>query len=483
MKRLIPIYALLTAFILIGASSCLSDDTESEPTEVSANTLVTNFHLVANDSVMALLDSVRFTIDVEKKLIYNADSLPKGTKITRLVPSVTCGSIFSVAEFSITDATTMADTTFTYTASENDSIDFTGKVQLTVRAADGISAKVYDVKVNVHQQATDTLYWAEVSKKYLPGKSLEPTQQKTITQGGVTFCLLKEHGEYTLAKTSDIRGYQWTKETVNFSVDPQVESFTATSDAFYILDINDDLYKSTDGINWNATGCKMSSLIGGYDNILLALTNDSNGEIYYAYYDGSTLTSEPADDDFPVSGHSNAVSYESQWTITKQFIVVGGDLKSSTGKSGKAWGFDGSRWACISNTSLPELSGMTLVAYYNYLQVDGTLRYTKYPVLLAFGGRDAEGKTQKTVYISYDNAVNWQKAPSSLQLPEYIPGVYGAQAIVEQATLSVDTRASKPLTEWQCPYIYLFGGYFVNGSLQNAVWTGAINRLSFKPII
>ena len=31
MKRLIPIYALLTAFILIGASSCLSDDTESEP--------------------------------------------------------------------------------------------------------------------------------------------------------------------------------------------------------------------------------------------------------------------------------------------------------------------------------------------------------------------------------------------------------------------------------------------------------------------
>ena len=46
-----------------------------------------------NSKLLANLDSVFFTIDLNRGLIFNADSLPKDTKITKLVPNIgTSGS-------------------------------------------------------------------------------------------------------------------------------------------------------------------------------------------------------------------------------------------------------------------------------------------------------------------------------------------------------------------------------------------------------
>ena len=45
------------------------------------------------------------------------------------------------------------------------------------------------------------------------------------------------------------------------------------------------------------------------------------------------------------------------------------------------------------------------------------------------------------------------------------------------------TRAAKPVTKWDCPYIYVFGGYGNNGMVQNSIWKGVVNRLTFKPIV
>ena len=120
MRKLIPIYAILTALTLIVSASCNSSGNgDNEPTVVSANTLVSNFRLQKNDSVMTLLDSIPFTIDVNRRLIYNPDSLPKGTDITRLVASISLASSTSVGEISISGATTMKDTPYmvAYTSS------------------------------------------------------------------------------------------------------------------------------------------------------------------------------------------------------------------------------------------------------------------------------------------------------------------------------------------------------------------------------
>ena len=108
MKKLIPIYAVLTALVMFVVQSCnvSSEEEENQSYNMeSSNTLVTGFSLAKNDAVMALLDSVRFTVDVNRRLIYNADSLPLGTKIDRLITRVSLASSTSTSEFEISGAT------------------------------------------------------------------------------------------------------------------------------------------------------------------------------------------------------------------------------------------------------------------------------------------------------------------------------------------------------------------------------------------
>lgn len=508
MRKLIPIYAILTALTLIVSASCNSSDNgDSEPTVLSANTLVTSFSLQENDSVMTLLDSIPFSIDVNKRLIYNPDSLPKGTNITRLVPSITLASATSVGEISITGATTMADTTFTYSASATDSIDFTGRVTLTVKAADGISTKEYLLKVNVHQVESDSLYWNKLSRRNLPGSLTDPEAQKTVSANGTTYCLVAEGGRYTISSSTDISTNNWNKQTVSFAFVPDVNSLTATDCALYLLSTGGSLYKSTDGgLNWSATGKRYHSLIAGYGSTLLGVAATDNGYFTTALTDGGEETSTPAAKDFPVKGFSQAIAYNSSWGLSEMLFMVGGEMADGN-LTGATWGYDGKQWESIGNRQLPKLSGMTLVSYY-YFQRTTSGTYTQFPVVMAMGGRAADGKLSNKVYISYNNGLDWKLGDELLQLPDYMPDFYGAQAIVSTTTfeatraasvwqpiaprhlpvwLMVDdapaTRTASPVTSWDCPYIYVFGGYSAGGTLHNSIWKGVVNRLTFKPII
>ena len=44
------------------------------------------------------------------------------------------------------------------------------------------------------------------------------------------------------------------------------------------------------------------------------------------------------------------------------------------------------------------------------------------------------------------------------------------------------SRVSKPVDEWDCPFIYLFGGYDESGQLRNSLWRGVIRRFTFRPL-
>ena len=111
--------------------------------------------------------------------------------------------------------------------------------------------------------------------------------------------------------------------------------------------------------------------------------------------------------------------------------------------------------------------------------------------MFAFGGTDGI-KLNRTLYTSVDYGIKWNVGGQLLQLPDFIPSFYGAQAFVAESTLSVSrnsiwneyvsSRATAPITEWDCPYIYIFGGYDKDGNLNRSIWRGTINRLSFKPL-
>ena len=69
----------------------------------------------------------------------------------------------------------------------------------------------------------------------------------------------------------------------------------------------------------------------------------------------------------------------------------------------------------------------------------------------------------------------------------YMPKFYGAQAFVNFETISAAAqgaprRVKTPVTSWECPFIYLFGGYGSNGLPLNSVWEGVLSGLTFKPV-
>ena len=87
-----PLYLLLTIVVLLSSilpfTSCNKKDKDDDSvysySTSTLTTLVTSFGLQADADVLASLDSVYFTVDYDRGLIYNADSLPVGTDISGL---------------------------------------------------------------------------------------------------------------------------------------------------------------------------------------------------------------------------------------------------------------------------------------------------------------------------------------------------------------------------------------------------------------
>ena len=65
---------------------------------------------------------------------------------------------------------------------------------------------------------------------------------------------------------------------------------------------------------------------------------------------------------------------------------------------------------------------------------------------------------------------------------------YGAQAFVQSETLTatganyLPRRVKAAIDSWECPYIYLFGGYNAQGYLLPYMWRGVYNRLANYPL-
>lgn len=144
--RVLP--CLIGAAIVLGA--CNAEKSDEPAYEPALSVAVQGFSLTANSKVMANLDSVFFSIDLDHAVIFNADSLPVGTNINKLVPKITFPAAVSKAEIKMSGGTTRTGIV-NYKTSPTDSIDFTGDVTLTLSTEDGALSKTYTLKVNVHK--------------------------------------------------------------------------------------------------------------------------------------------------------------------------------------------------------------------------------------------------------------------------------------------------------------------------------------------
>lgn len=494
---------MLVALILgVFTQACNSDTDSYENLDLSGETavMVSKFSLKENEKVLTGLDEVFFSIDLNKATVFNADSLPKGTRVNRLPVSITMPSV-SKAEITM-PGVTCTDTVVDYLSNANDSIDFSrGSVKLKLVSYDGSAERTYTIFVNVHKSEPDSLCWGSVAMSALPTDLSAPTAQKTVLYQGKALTFVQKGSDYTRGVSANPGLGSWDIGAVSMPVDAVIGSLTASGDALFVTTSAQKLYKSGDmGLTWQDTGMEMAHIYGAVDGKVAGVRHVSADKYVHVTYPEGQEHAVPAN--CPVSGTSDAVIYSTEWSSEKQMIIVGGRTASGALSDG-TWGFDGESWAQLSAGGLPNAEGMTLVPYFSFRTGDDwtVIRQT---MLLAFGGIDVSHNCVAKVYMSPDRGMHWSEAGQLMQLPEEMSPRAFAQALVfdtELPGISSDvwseipakvlpawycpvalSRAVKPIEKWECPYIYLFGGTDADGKLYDTIWRGVINRLSFKPL-
>lgn len=489
-KQLIP---GLAGVMLLGAlTGCNSEEETSQLT--STNVEVTSFYLKSTDR-NPYADSVFFSIDLATAQIFNADSLPYGYDVTRLVPYIATGGAKNV-ELEVSRAG-KADTVYNYTTSSTDSIDFTNPVKLRLLSLSGTVERTYTITVNVHKVKADSLVWDRQELTSLPTPYAAPVAQRTVQMNETLYCLSTDGSTYAVASNSNPAEWQWETATANVPQGADINTLTATDSELFILTEDGELFKSADGKEWTTTNTyRWTGLYGGFENVVFGAVKVQDGTVMLESYP-SRNCDNTLPEGMPVSGTSVPVTYHFEYSMRPMMIICGG--RQANGElSDRVWGFDGYSFIELSSTPMPKpMADMTVIPYFAFRESTYWKSY-EYPALVAMGGVTGDGSLNDTVYISFDYGMNWRKAGQLMQLPDYLKPFCHAQAYVYKSTLTDEQRKSvwrkagnnipqsrviKPVNEWECPYIYMFGGVQADGQLSNTVWRAVINRLTFKPVI
>lgn len=471
--------AFLSATLFVGCNS----ESEYVSEDASSNVAASAFAFQADKKVMVGLDSVFFSIDLENARIFNATPLPYGTSTKKLVADIQFVDIVQSVKLTVT-RDNLPDTVYNYGENPTDSIDYTYPVKMEVVSYSGLTTRTYTITVNVSKEKSDSLSWDRTARRELPTTLSAPTAQKTVATSDGYYCLVRNNDNMTLSNAANPAG-TWNTSDVNYKR-VQMESFTAAGDKFYMI-LGNTLQTSADANDWTITDRRAEAILGAYgDKVLYVAKNDDKYVV--KEYPGDNEYEVPTG--MPVFNTSQLLPLDFAMADSKQVIMMGGTTADGLTTS-DVWGFDGKRWACITVNGIGKnLRDITLVPYYTFRTPNINTTY-QYVCLLALGGTDGKD-INRTVYTSVNYGMTWTEGGDLVQLPLYIPSFYGAQAFVVDQTLTesrsniwleyMASRATEPITDWQCPYIYLFGGYTADGSLSPYIWRGVINRFTVKPI-
>jgi hypothetical protein len=453
----------MAAFMM---TSCLdSDDTEYT---YSSNASITAFSIddieteytTQIDGVDTTLtatvtgDDYTFVIDQTQHLIYNVDSLPCGTDVTKVVAEITADTSYIL----ITDqeATEATDTLWT----SGDSLDFTKPIIMKVYAYDGTYGEPYTVKLNVHQVVPDSLVWSNLSAGN-DFKGAVDRGQKAVCFKQRIYVFEDAADQVQLTSTATNDGRHWTALTeLPLAEKADYQSVMVWGDALYVL-AGQQLYRSTDAETWEAVSgaSDLTTLVASIytDRHQQMVAVDADGYLTQTADGHEWTPTELLPEGFPLTGLASA-GYELQSNPALYRLVVMGDNASATDTMHVAWAKlnNDATWgnmlpAVSSTTFMPRLKDVAMIAYDNKLY--------------AFGGPNERGSQSidafASFYVSLDGAASWEAVTASLFFPDEFPTYYS----------QAGGRFAYVVDENQYLWI-LWGG-------QTGVWRGRVNRLGF----
>ena len=423
MKRGNYILGMLSLLFL--TFSCVKNDNTN--TVVSEDAVITSFYLYS-DSIKNIAD-YDFTIDNDKKLIYNYDSITYGTRIDSL-------SFVISPRFS---AVYINDTIDFYEAS-GVYLDFNKEVKFTVVAADEKTSADYYVKVNVHQVDPDTFVWKSVNSKVFVGDALSA---KSVCLGEKLIYMVVVDNKLVAYESGD--GVDWSAvEPKGIDVDLtmlNLNYLVATDDYLYVL-ANGELYQSADVATWTlveTSGEEAEYLLFGMGNKIYGITANRNLVCLNGseWMDLGVLPSN-----FPVEGGAVLVAAAPSG---KDRVFVLGGIDAEGNYLSSVWSSeDGVYWSEMTG-GVEQFTPRAYAAVAQYGEG-----------LMLFGGKGKSGAVVKDAQLySKDFGLNWEEPKAKSVIDSlYVPR-YEHSAVVTPAG-----------------YIYLIGGRVSSEASVNDVWMG-----------
>ena len=443
----------IAAFI---ATSCLDD--EEYDYEYSANASITAFSIgdietefeTTVDGVDTTLTATvtgtdyPFVIDQLQGLIYNVDSLPVGTDVSKVVVDISAdGYVFIVAE---TDSIW----------EETDSLNFENPIQFKVMAYNGNYGRVYTAKVNVHQQDPEVMSWTKVSGNF--STSIQKQKAVWFKEQIIVFAEQEEQVAVTVAQQADASTWTALQPLTGIPVKADYSSVIVWGEALYILADN-DLYTSLNGIDWAKadTEQKLASLTASIslnaDTKLMGITTDN---FYAETTDGSTWsTYAEMPSDFPQVPSSYA-AYPLATNNSINRIVLLGQSDVAGDSTNNVWtqlAYE-HEWTPLNmeenKHALPNMENTGMIYYNNRLY--------------AFGGPGKNGSSVTAfeyMYVSNDNGIGWEKQTEKVLFPE------------DFATLYDEAGGNYSYTVDSDHFLWVMWGK------TGEVWRGRINKLGF----
>ena len=384
-----------------------------------------------------------FVIDQNLGLIYNLDSLPVGTDISKIVAKITAdGAIFIAAEKdSIWD--------------EKDSLDFKNPIQFKVMSQLGTYGRTYTAKVNVHQQDPNAMSWGKLEGNF----STMVQKQKAIYYNQQVLVFAEQEDQVYMTSTHQEDGREWTElQVIDIPVKADYTSVIVWKDALYIL-ANNELYQSSNGLNWTktATEQKLNSIIACIDiedeQKLFGITTDN---IYTESTDGIVWENHAAiSEDFPQAiYHYASYSLNTNKNIHRTVVMGQNNLISDTVNVVWSKLSDEHEWTELTMDEnpnyCPNLRNTSMIYYNDQLYV--------------FGGPGKSGSSAKAFdyfYTSKDNGIGWSKVTEKMAFPEEFNKLYSSSN--GNYSFIVDDKQ----------FIWIMWGS------TGEVWKGRINKLGF----
>lgn len=465
---LIGLLAISFAF-----TSCLDNDDNSF--ELTSDAAITEFSIgdIAMKDTIKTKDGskdstiyytlptsrYKFTIDQAQGLIYNADSLPIGTDVTKVTVDT-----LRLTGYYVTYLKNGQDTIWTNT----DSIDFTKPVTFKAYALNG-AVRQYQVKLNVHRFDPDSLQWSNLQA---PGLQIPADAKHKAVYCQEEMYIFAQMDGGVLQVTSSADGQNWDGwQPASLPGKADYTSVLALNDRFYILS-DGKLYTSTDGIDWSLANDSRP-----FKQLFAA--SPTNGELYAV--SGTDILSithaggvvntigQASEKDFPVQNLSYSASVTRANGDIERLVLVGtrgSELENDTtavvwAKLSNEAGWTYYPQASNNTLGCPKLKNLATIAY------DGKL--------YAFGGdydipgwqtRPADFKPFKYMYESVDGGISWRPRTDKVTLPgEFL-----------------DRSADFSYLVGKDNFIWIFWSPSDQTEGKTEVWKGRINRLAPKYI-